>query len=120
VIAPHPTARSMITADARERGWTVEYDHLAATAYVRGEATLTVLWTTGDDVFAATLAGGGDAVPERLGVVPVGDPAATEAVLLGWLHGAGYLHPEVRDISAPPGAVAELELALRDATRRRR
>ncbi|MGW4718321.1 hypothetical protein [Nocardia sp. NPDC004260] len=103
----------MITADARELGWTVAHDDPAATGFTLGPAVITVLWTSTDSIFAATIIGGGDAVPDRLGFIAVGDPALADEVLLAWLRGAGFLHPSVRDLSAPAAVVTGLAFAMR-------
>ncbi|MBF6298276.1 hypothetical protein IU459_12060 [Nocardia amamiensis] len=113
MIAPHPTSRSMITADARELGWTVAHDDSASTGFMLGAAVITVLWTSDDSIFAATIIGGGDAAPERLGFIAVGDPTLADGVMLAWLRGAGYLHPSVHDLTAPSAVVTELASAMR-------
>ncbi|MFE2995054.1 hypothetical protein ACFXG4_08585 [Nocardia sp. NPDC059246] len=115
--APRITARSMITAGAVRAGWVMAYENTAATGYVRRGALLTVLWTTDDDLFAATLASGGAPMPERLGVTPHGDTYAAQAVVLGWLHDRTDARPEVAVISSPPSVVGGLDSALRAAMR---
>ncbi|MGY4103464.1 hypothetical protein ACW2Q0_28455 [Nocardia sp. R16R-3T] len=111
MTAPHQTVRAMIIADARNAGWNVFSDSMNCVQLTHGFAVLSILWTGDGEVFAATLSGDGDMAPEGLGLIPVADPVVSQAILLGWIKGTEYHHPQVRDISNAAEAIAELDFA---------
>lgn len=117
VIPRPPNPRSMITTRAHNSGWIVAQDNAACTAYADGTALVTILWTSDGDLFAGTRLGDGETIPELLGVVPCGDTAAAQAVVLGWLHRLDQTRPDVADLSTPPAVVTALDSAMREAMR---
>ncbi|MRH86047.1 hypothetical protein GFY24_00960 [Nocardia sp. SYP-A9097] len=122
MAAAESTARSMIDTAYRQAGWMAAGENAASTAYIlagpESGALVTVLWDGAGDVFAATRVGvGGQPVPERLGVIPMGDTAAAQAVVLGWSHARDQVRPEVQDLSTPPATVTELDSVMRRVMR---
>lgn len=101
----------MIIADARNAGWNVFSDSVNCVQLTHGFAVLSILWTGDGEVFAATLSGNGKAAPEGLGLIPVADSVVSQAILLAWIHGTEYHHPQVRDISNADAAMTELDFA---------